>query len=179
METILVPTDGSENANKALAVACDLAKQRHGRLLLLHVLLRDKEPEELERLNGLEGASEDLRAALASLRHEAPVREEHSPEAAAYPGLALRPSPTSVLEAVGELILAAALREAANQKVQAEALPIQNGPADECILRCAEREAVSSIVMGRRGLRNIEAIALGSVTQSVSQRTPCTCITVM
>lgn len=35
--SILVPIDGSENAKKALAVACQLARQEQAKLILLHI----------------------------------------------------------------------------------------------------------------------------------------------
>ena len=45
MKTILMPTDGSEPAVKALDVALDLACQHEANVRLMHVLLRDKEAE--------------------------------------------------------------------------------------------------------------------------------------
>ena len=50
MKRILVAVDGSRAADKALEVALDLAALYEAEIRLLHVLLRDKEPQELLRL---------------------------------------------------------------------------------------------------------------------------------
>ena len=60
MKTILVPTDGSEAADKALDLAFDLARQHDATIKLLHVLLRDKEPEDLLRLPDVDTAGDDV-----------------------------------------------------------------------------------------------------------------------
>ena len=46
-KTIVVPVDGSDHADKAINLASDLAIKYDGRIVMLHVLLHNKEPEEL------------------------------------------------------------------------------------------------------------------------------------
>jgi len=50
LKTILVSTDGSDHAGKAVAFASDLAAKYGAELIILHVLLRGHLPEELRRL---------------------------------------------------------------------------------------------------------------------------------
>jgi nucleotide-binding universal stress UspA family protein len=45
IDKILVPTDGSEHAGKAINFACDLAKKYDATLYLLHVVQESKIPE--------------------------------------------------------------------------------------------------------------------------------------
>ena len=66
-ETILVPTDGSTHAEKAVALAAELARLRGARLHLFHVLLRDKEPADLRKLAELDGLSPELLEQLVQL----------------------------------------------------------------------------------------------------------------
>ena len=74
MKTILVPIDGSDVSEKALEVALDLAEHHNAQVKLLHVLLRDKEPEELLRLPDLAGTGAEVAAELGRL-----VRESMAP----------------------------------------------------------------------------------------------------
>ena len=69
MKRILVAIDGSRAADKALETALDLAAQHEAEIRLLHVLLRDKEPEELLRLPDLARAGKDLVGELKCLAH--------------------------------------------------------------------------------------------------------------
>ena len=49
-ETILVPTDGSGHANKAIELASDIAEKYKARIVLLHVLPTGPLPEPLLRM---------------------------------------------------------------------------------------------------------------------------------
>ena len=178
MQKILVPLDGSQAAHKALTVACDLARANDAALYLVHLLLRDKEPEELHRVAELEGASESLQSAIDQAQ-AAPARELAAEEIMADRHAVVRAVPDEILTAIGDCILEVGGKEADARGVKAVSLGLQDGPTAEGILACAADQGVDTIVMGRRGLRNIEAIALGSVSQAVGEAAPCTCITVM
>lgn len=172
-KTILVATDGSDHAGKAVALAGDLAKLHSGRLILLHVLLRDKEPGELRRLAVVDSLDPALRSAL---------EEADSAMAdASVPAWAPAMDPESVPSGVSEEVLVAigqAILKEAKPIVRAKgAIDIQScldcGRAVESILGVAKREGVDIIVMGHRGLRNIDAITIGSVSNEISRRAPC------
>lgn len=178
MQKILVPIDGSPIAHKALGVACDIAKARGGKVVLLHSLLHDKEPEELHRLADLEGAPKALHEALDAIE-SSPAREINEIDRMRDHNAVERPVPDEVLRDIGACILQVAGQEAETAGVESEAMELHDGPAAEGILDCARSQGVEAIVMGRRGLRNIEAIAFGSVSQAVGAQAPCTCITVM
>ncbi len=172
-KTILVATDGSDHARKAVALAGDLAKLHGGRLVLLHVLLRDKEPGELRRLAVVESLDPALRNAL----------EDADPAIAdaSVPAWAPAMDPESVPSGVSDEILGAigkGILEEAKPIARAKGVAdiqccLDGGRAVDSILGVAERESADIIVMGHRGLRNIDAITFGSVSNEISRRAPC------
>ena len=86
MQIILVPTDGSEWADKALDLALDLAKQHGAAIKLLHVMLRDKEPHHLLRLPEINAVGQDVVSELHRLEHT--PAEKHTARGSAAPGVA-------------------------------------------------------------------------------------------
>jgi nucleotide-binding universal stress UspA family protein len=177
MQTILVPTDGSANAEAALDVAMDLAELHAGRIKLLHVLLRDKEPFELLRLSALAANGDGVASALQALA-EAPTRQRSASDILADPNRPQRPVPEALLRRIGTRVLDLASRRTAVRGIASEAVAIADGMAAATIVATARKEGVDAIVMGTRGLRQIETVALGSVSQEICLTAPCTCIAV-
>lgn len=175
---ILVPTDGSDHAHKAVDLACDLAEKHGSAVLLLHVLLRDKEPESLARLAETERLSDGLRGELARLGDREVAEDVPAEVYMRDPNHVERPLPEGLLMAVGDGILDAACRQAEARGVVARRLAIEDGELAARILACVEREAVETIVMGSRGLREIDAMTFGSVSHRVTRDSPCTCISI-
>ena len=177
MNTILVPTDGSVSAEKALDLAFDLAEKHDAQIKVLHVLLRDKEPDELLRLPELAAADAKVAEELATLagQPESPHSAEEMMAARTVPD---RPVSEELLRAIGEHVLNRATIRADARGVSAQALPLGDGTAAEAIASAADVEAVDTIVMGTRGLRQIEAVAFGSVSQQVCRLVQCTCVAV-
>jgi nucleotide-binding universal stress UspA family protein len=68
------------------------------------------------------------------------------------------------------------LRQFAQSHSRAEIVPeyfVQDGSAPDLILALAESQAVNLIVMGTHGLRGVDRLMLGSVTERVLRRSPC------
>ena len=108
MKTILMPTDGSTAADKALDLALDLAKLHGASLKILHVLLRDKEPWELLRLPEMSSADPELVEALKEME-QAPAVPHMADEIMANPNAADRPVPDAMLHAIGGHVMARAV----------------------------------------------------------------------
>ena len=176
MNTILVPTDGSEAADKAVGLACDLAAKHDARLCLLHVLLRDKEPEDLRRLAAASEIDAKLQDALASAAAAPPDTSIPAVVLAMDPTAVAHPVPVEVLQALGKEVLAAAERAVRARGVEAVSQALVDGEAAECIVDAATREEADTIVMGHRGLGDLEGITLGSVSNRVSHLANCTVI---
>jgi len=177
VKTILVATDGSKHAEKALDVACDLAAQHGASLKILHVRMADKEPTELLGLPVLEAEGAALKARLQAAA-DAPTGEVSAEEIMQDPGRPLHKVAPQILEEVGRLVLAAAEEQARGRGLAAEALPMAVAKPAEAILAAAASEKADGIVMGCRGLGEIQAISFGSVSQQVCRAAKCTCIAV-
>ncbi len=177
MKTILVPTDGSVAAEKALDLALDLAQKHKANVKLLHVLLRDKEPDELLRLPELSKAGGDVVSELHECEH-CPEAQRTVEELMGERNVPRRPAPESLLRQIGTHVLKRATAHAAERGVSAEMLELADGAAAPAIKAAAEATKVDTIVMGTRGLRQIEAVTFGSVSQEVCRLVDCTCVAV-
>lgn len=172
IKTILVPTDGSDHAGKAVMLASDVAEKYGARLVLLHVLLRGAMSSEMKH--------------MAEVEHLVSERPGGMPFAANVPAAAARmlhdvhadEAPRRAYEKIGELILEAAEKTAKDKGVKEIKTEIADGEAAREILACAEREDANLIVMGSRGLSDVKGLLMGSVSHKVSQLSPCTCVTV-
>jgi nucleotide-binding universal stress UspA family protein len=174
LETILVATDGSHYAGRAVELASYLAAKSDAKLIVLHVHPRETS-EELRRMAEAEhmiGPAADMSgpaaapsapvAALGTSAFSAP-RDELSRDA---------------IEAVGRQILESA-NETAKQTGVGEVRTIaQDGDPARAILDCAKREKPDMIVMGRRGLSDLQGLLMGSVSHKVSHLADCACLTV-
>ena len=171
IKTILVPTDGSDHAGKAVALASDIAEKYGAKLVILHVLRRG-------------GLTEEA-------RHMAEVEHLAEPAAAGGPFAANTPaSSAAVLQRsrsedegriqsrIGERILGAAEMTARDNNVEQIETRMEEGDPVKGILEAAEQAKANLIVMGCRGLSDLKGLLMGSVSHKVSQLAPCTCVTV-
>ncbi len=175
MKTILVPTDGSEPAQKALDLALDLALQHEAKVQLLHVLLRDKEADELLRLPDANDAGDDV---VAELDRLAKCPKEPATAEDLMANVVRRPAPEDLLRLLGVQVLTSAQKQAQQRGVKADVLDLSDGSAAPAIVSAAEAGGADTIVMGTRGLRSIDVITFGSVSQEVCRTAPCTCVAV-
>lgn len=177
MKIILVPTDGSATAEKALDIALDLAEKHKAAVTLMHVLLRDKEPNELLRLPDLQAAGEGVVETLTKIA-EAPEPEHSVTEMMGERDHPNRPVDEALLRQIGEHVLKRAVAQAAARGASAKLLDLLDDAPAKAIVAAAKTAGADTIVMGTRGLRTIEAIAFGSVSQEVCRTAPCSCIAV-
>ncbi|WP_026380745.1 universal stress protein [Afifella pfennigii] len=146
--TILHPTDGSKEALKALGYAADLAKARDARLLLVHV----------QRVHGSERVPPDL-VEFQRIEH-------------------VRMTEADVLRSTADYIIAEAAKAARDKGAEdVETLVVEGDPARR-IVETAKEKGADTIVMGSRGLGDLQGLLLGSVSHKVTHLAPCTCIIV-
>jgi len=86
--------------------------------------------------------------------------------------------PQYVLDEYAESIMRQAREAAAAAGVAKVETLIRVGPPARTIVQVSEQLDVDTIVMGSRGLGDLEGLLLGSVSHKVATLAKCTCITV-
>lgn len=174
IKTIVVPTDGSSHANKAVALAADIAAKYNARIVLLHVLMRDATATRLKQMVRGLGLPAKTRKALDEIE-EIPL--ESAAIAGDFAPIAL-PVPDKLLSEVGSLIVEKARKAAAAKGVKKIATSLVGGSPADSIVGAAKKEKADMIIMGSRGYSDIKGLLLGSVSHKVSHLAACTCVTV-
>jgi nucleotide-binding universal stress UspA family protein len=147
-KTILVPVDGSEHANRAVAIAADMAVKYGAELVLLHVMTT----------LGSARVPPDL-VDLAKIEH-------------------VLLSESDVMRGYAEKIIAAAEARARHAGASRIRSAIRVGQPAEAITAEAKDMHADLVVMGRRGLGSARAVLMGSVSLTVAQLAKCPCMTV-
>jgi len=171
LTTVLVPTDGSPHADKAVDLAADLAAKYGAKIVLLHVLLRGHMPEGLLRAAQVEnlGAKGSVPDNLVNMPQEIMARVE---------GKKGTQMPLETLQFIGKRVLAGAEQTCRDKGVQTVELAAEEGNPTEIILDYAKRMNADMIVMGSRGLTGLKGVLVGSVSSQVSHLASCTCVSV-
>jgi len=170
LETILVATDGSDHARRAVDLAADLAAKYRAKVILLHVLLRGHLPEGLKRAAEVEHVSHPGPGGprnLAIMPQEIMARVEREVQA-----------PLEVLEYIAGNVLADAEAAVRAKGVAEVEVVVEQGDTARHILDKAAQSGADMIVMGSRGLGGLEGLLMGSISQKVSHHARCTCVIV-
>lgn len=171
IKNILCALDGSSNADKALDLAVEMAQKFDAGLVLFHVLMRNLDPDEIRRFSEVEGLTKESVAEVTRLQMVDSRIEVGHPYAA-------KSIPSSVLVELGQHILKSARANAEGKGVSDTRTLMGDGDPAARILACAKQENIDCIIMGSRGLSNIQALLEGSVSRKVSNRAGCTTIAV-
>ncbi len=166
-KNVLVATDGSDQANKAVDLASDMAAKYGAALTVLSVIESGALTEGARRLAREKGV--DMNPVLDFPNITAMVPED---------GPILPNVKNTLATSRIQAELAEAIVEEAKDRAAAARGLTETGHAAEAILRVAEAESVDLIVMGSRGLGTLKSLLVGSVSQTVSHLANCTCITV-
>ncbi len=169
---LLVATDGSDHANRAIEVAVDLAKKYDAALHVVHVLTRDMPSEELERMieaehldDSYHGAGTQINIGISSTLAKHGMMRSGDKEA-------------RLIAVVGERIAGSAQKRVQDAGVKNVSAVVLAGDYANEILKQAEEKNTDMIIMGRRGLSTLKGFMTGSVSHKVSQRASCSVLTV-
>ena len=143
-KSLLVAVDGSKQSEKALILACHLARQDHAQLHIVHA------PEMLQ-----------LPAVMTW-----------------GIGAVSLGSSSEELEVTGNKIVERAIAHAHELGIIHVHVHVVRGEPAHAIIREAEKLGAEVIVLGCRGLGNLEGMAMGSVSHKVSHSAKCGVITV-
>ncbi len=164
-DSIVVAIDGSAHSRRALAAAIDVAARYRAKLAIVHVLLR--------------GESPDAVRALAEVEHlDAPV--EVKPVRTATIGIAFWPEYVSgdSLEQLGNALLENAAAQARAHGLTEVDATLADGDPARTIVKYAESSNTDLIVMGSRGLSNLQEILIGGVSSRIHVLAHCACLLV-
>ena len=171
-KSILVAVDGSDHARKAADIAADIASLYDAKLSLVHVVTGKKIAAEVKRMAEVE----HLVAPLPS----APAFPTSVPDEMGrmLGDTNLHGAIAQVASAVGQRILDEVASRLHEAKGIAVGKHLEHGDPTRLILACAENENADLIVMGNRGLSDLEGAFMGSVSSRVTHTAKCTCLAV-
>ena len=173
IKKILVPTDGSDHANKAVELAADLAAKYDADLVVLHVLMHNTSVYDLKALAEKLNAPADV---IDELERVGQAMVDAS--GTGYGGPVFLPASPDTLRQIAGLICENAQQRAASHAAEKVEVRVSDGAPADAILEAAEKEGADMIVMGSRGLGKIADLLMGSVSHRVSHLSKVTCITV-
>jgi nucleotide-binding universal stress UspA family protein len=174
IKTIVVPTDGSAHAKKAVDLAADIAEKYDARMVILHVLMRHAAESDVEALCRENAMPESLEKKFEDSRKAYLEMAAASYDAGPIP----IPMTDEILNEVANLVLSNARQRAESKGIKDITTLVLDGSAADKIVAAAEKENADMIVMGSRGLGNIAGLLMGSVSHRVSHLSKCTCVTV-
>ena len=173
IDKILLAVDGSQNAKRAIDVGAELANKLNADLVIVHVLMHGRPPEEFVHLAEVEHLVEEAHAVVSPGTTYVP---------GSYPELlggdATDVRTARIISVLGEQISASAKARCAEQGVKNIKTSVRSGDYAEEILNAAREFNVDMIVIGSRGRGVIASTVLGSVSQKVLHHAHCSVLTV-
>lgn len=170
IKKILVPVDGSAHSVKAVELASDLASKYDAEIILLHVLLRGHMPDGLKRALEVEvGHRKDGAKNLVNMPQEIMARVGSKKDAQLS---------IEELNFLGKHVLGSVARICEDKGVTKVEERVEEGSPANVVIKVAEDADVDMIVMGNRGLSDLQGLLVGSVSHKVSHLAKCTCVTV-
>jgi len=170
VKSILVPTDGSAQADKAVDLASDIAGKYGAKLSLVYVTWRGPSLEALRDSIDMNLLSEGVRDELDPSKH--PIAE-HVSSAFIPPVVS-----GDALKEIGEQVLERGRQTAESKGISSTNMVLIDGDPARKILQTAKSEKADLITMGSRGLGGAEGLLSGSVSYKVNHSTPCNCLIV-
>ncbi|MCY6379459.1 universal stress protein [Hoeflea prorocentri] len=174
INTVLIATDGSSHADKAVAFGCDIASKYGAKVVVVHVLLRDHLSESLRHMAaqeyGATGQEMPFTAVIAASPYGRFPLANIIPEDVS--------GPHDALHAVANHIISNATRIAREHGVKDVDSRIEDGNPASRIVEAAEETGADLIVTGARGLSDLKALMVGSVSHRIAHTAPMTCIAV-
>ena len=172
-KSILVAVDGSDHARKAASIAADIAGIYDAKLSLVQVVTGKKIAAEVKRMAEVEHLVQSPLPGAPAFNTAVPSEMGRMLGDANLHGAIAQ-----IATAVGRRIL----DEAASQLRESKGIEVgkrlEHGDPTHLILACAENEHADLIVMGNRGLSDLEGTFMGSVSSKVTHAAKCTCLAV-
>jgi nucleotide-binding universal stress UspA family protein len=173
MTAVLIATDGSSTAERAVQIGADIAKSRHMDVILLAVIDKKPIPNQIRAMAEAEHMVARPQAATDTHLANIPSWMMADIHAAAQAD-----EDFEIRQAIANLSVKRARTILSEQKITPTSELIHEGEPDEVILDVANSEKVEMIVMGTRGLGTLKSLVIGSTSRHVAEHAPCSCIIV-
>ncbi|HSS66233.1 MAG TPA: universal stress protein [Gammaproteobacteria bacterium] len=170
---IVTAVDGSENAQRAVEAASDLAKTHNADLYLVHVVGSGPIPEALAHMAEIEHMTEAQRSSAPQNVANVFGNLATAERAASSPAVA-----HEIHQALGQRLLKGAAASAREKGARSVEVMLCEGNPAHAILDAAKKIDADLIVLGTRGLSNLKGLLLGSVSHKVIQLSTCSCLVV-
>jgi len=170
IRNVLAATDGSDEADRAVDLASDIAAACGAKLTLEYVMWRGPSLEQLRATVDLDRLGKAAFAELDPARN--PIAEHVS--STWFPPVVS----TATQEEIGRQVLERGRRAAEAKGVGEVALVLIDGDPARKIVQIARREKADLIATGTRGLGGAKGMLAGSVAYKVTHAAPCSCMVV-
>ena len=170
--SIVVATDGSNHASRALDMAAELASRDNAPLHIIYVVDSDISglPKGLFEMSKAEHLIDPKPRALNDFQdvHADALNavQEASQES------------QRLVSQLAEHIVKDAARNARLAGADQVITSIENGKPADVILTYAKEHSADAIITGRRGQSPLKSLFMGSTSMKIAQNAECTCITV-
>lgn len=171
---ILVATDGSDTAQRAVDMAAELAAKFGAKLTIAHVLMHGEPAAQLERMAEVE------HMVAAAARGTMPAMDDvPGSMTALFRGSDTADHTARLVTVVGEEIARRAAERARSSGAPDVQTKVVQGDYAEQLIGLASETGADLIVLGRRGLGAFQRILQGSVSQKVISHAECPVLTVI
>jgi len=169
---ILVATDGSEHAGRAVAAGGELAGRLGAKLMLTHVVVAAPDSREV---SGMAKLMKDLGPSPSF----APMHmDELVGLVAEQSGRTHVRTHREALREIGQQLLKRAEQEAQGGGARGVELDLREGSPAEEIVRSAEAREADLILLGSKGLGGTRHKLMGDVARKVTSHAPVSCMIV-
>ncbi|MBA1147950.1 universal stress protein [Ectothiorhodospiraceae bacterium WFHF3C12] len=171
LQRILAATDGSENAERAVHLAAEIARRFEATLLVAHVLVERPSADEI-------GSMSTLMRELGHMPFAPLHMDDLIQSLARRDGHGAIRDPADAIRAVADHHLSHAQQLARDTGVRhVETRLLEGAPPANQLVRAAEAERCDLIVIGNRGLGAIKSLFIGSVSRRVTEHAGTSCLT--
>jgi len=168
---ILIATDGSPHARKAVALGLDLAAEKSASVVLVSGVTDGPLPHDLKKLAESEHLGGDAKVPDPTLQVMGNIATDMGGGAELQRAYRVRTE-------IAQRLLELAKNDAHSRGIKDVTVQLVDGDPAKAILESAKQAGADCIVLGSRGLGGLKGLLLGSVSHKVSQLAICTCITV-
>ncbi len=170
---ILTAVDGSDHSSKAVEIASDIADKFNAALCFVSVQDHKMISDDVKKMAEVEHLTEPAAAGNHPNIARVPLWMEEAVATAE-----VTDNERDLIDKISHITLERAVQTAHERNVKQPKTISEHGDPATLILEAAARENADLIVIGSRGLGNVQGALFGSVSQKVLHEATCPCMVV-